>query len=72
MRIQIQACCRNRLYASRNLILYFAVVFVILVWVMTFANTRALLEDFSALEIQLLRFALAWAMLWVWEGGGVD
>ena len=46
-----------------------AVVFVILVWGMTFANTRALLEDFSALEIQFLWFALAWAMLWVWEGG---
>ena len=44
-----------------------AVVFVILVWGMTFANTRALLEDFSALEIQLLRFALAWAVLWVWD-----
>ena len=44
-----------------------AVVFVILVWGMTFANTRALLEDFSALEIQFLRFALAWAVLWVWE-----
>ena len=44
-----------------------AVVFVILVWGMTVANTRALLEDFSALEIQFLRFALAWAVLWVWE-----
>ena len=44
-----------------------AVVFVILVWGMTFANTRALLEEFSALEIQLLRFALAWAVLWVWD-----
>ena len=44
-----------------------AVVFVILVWGMTFANTRALLEDFSALEIQFLRFALAWV-----GGGGVD
>lgn len=33
--------------------------FVILAWGVTFANTRALLRDFSALEIQLLRFALA-------------
>lgn len=46
---------------------YLSVVFVILVWGMTFANTRALLEDFSALEIQLLRFSLAWASLSVWE-----
>lgn len=44
-----------------------AVVFVILIWGMTFVNTRALLEDFSALEIQFLRFALAWAVLWVWD-----
>ena len=37
--------------------------FVILAWGVTFANTRALLRDFSALEIQLLRFALAWLAL---------
>ena len=37
---------------------------VILVWGMTFANTRALLEDFSALEILVGRFALAWGVLW--------
>ena len=29
---------------------------VILVWGMTFANTRALLTDFSALEILVVRF----------------
>ena len=38
--------------------------FVILVWGMTFANTRALLGDFSALEILVVRFALAWVALW--------
>ena len=38
---------------------------VILVWGMTFANTRALLGDFSALEILVGRFALAWAALWL-------
>ena len=43
---------------------------VILVWGMTFANTRALLGDFSALEILVGRFALAWAALWVWEAWG--
>ena len=32
---------------------------VILVWGMTFANTRALLGDFSALEILVGRFGLA-------------
>ena len=41
--------------------------FVILAWGVTFANTRALLRDFSALEIQLLRFALAWLALLVGE-----
>ena len=39
---------------------------VILIWGMTFANTRALLGDFSALEILVVRFALAWAALWGW------
>ena len=33
---------------------------VIHVWGMTFANTRALLGDFSALGILVGRFALAW------------
>ncbi len=36
---------------------------VILAWGVTFVNTRALLQDFSALEIQLLRFGIAWGVL---------
>ena len=40
---------------------------VIFVWGVTFANTRALLADFSALEILVVRFALAWVALWGWE-----
>ena len=40
------------------------VVFTLLVWGVTFVNTRALLSDFSALEIQLLRFTLGYAALW--------
>ena len=40
--------------------------FVILVWGVTFVNTRALLEEFSALEILVGRFALAWVALWGW------
>ena len=35
----------------------------IVVWGVTFASTRVLLEEFSALEINVLRFALAWAAL---------
>lgn len=38
---------------------------VILVWGITFVNTRALLVDFSSLEIQLLRFGIAWVALWM-------
>ena len=38
---------------------------VIAVWGMTFASTRMLLEDFSAIEINIARFALAWAALWL-------
>lgn len=37
---------------------------VVFVWGATFVSTRALLADFSALEILLLRFALAWCALW--------
>lgn len=36
----------------------------ILIWGVTFVNTRALLNQFSALEIQVLRFALAYVVLW--------
>ena len=36
---------------------------VILVWGMTFVNTRALLVDFSSFEILVLRFVLAFATL---------
>ena len=39
----------------------------IVAWGVTFAATRSLLEEFSSLEINLVRFALAWAALWVWE-----
>ena len=38
-------------------------LFVIFVWGITFANTRSLLTDFSALEILVVRFALAWVAL---------
>ena len=38
--------------------------FVIIVWSATFVNTKALLADFSALEILAIRFALAWVALW--------
>jgi len=34
-------------------------VFTVFVWGVTFVNTKALLADFSALEIQVLRFAVA-------------
>ena len=37
-----------------------AAAVAILVWGVTFANTRVLLEGFSALEINILRFGLAW------------
>ena len=38
--------------------------FVVLVWGVTFVNTQALLADFSPLEIQVLRFAVAYVALW--------
>lgn len=42
----------------------FCAVFTILVWGITFVNTRALLVHFSALEIQLLRFVIGYVVLW--------
>ena len=47
---------------------------VIVVWGVTFASTRVLLEDFSSLEIIVLRFLLAWVALWSigrFRGGNV-
>ena len=46
---------------------YLAAAFAIVVWGVTFASTRSLLEEFSALEILVLRFALAWVALWACE-----
>lgn len=43
----------------------FSALIVIHIWGMTFASTRALLFEYSSLEIQVLRFALAWVALWV-------
>ncbi len=40
-----------------------AAVCAILIWGVTFASTRVLLLDFSALEILVLRFAMAWLVL---------
>ena len=44
---------------------YLLAVFSIVVWGVTVVNTRALLGDFSSLEIMVLRFALAWLILWL-------
>lgn len=48
--------------------------FTVFVWGVTFVNTKALLTDFSALEIQVLRFGIATLALWLVEkavGGSV-
>ena len=42
---------------------WIAAAFALIVWGVTFVNTRMLLTEFSALEILLLRFALAWGTL---------
>lgn len=42
---------------------WLAAAFALFVWGVTFASTRALLFDFSALEIMVVRFALAWVVL---------
>lgn len=43
---------------------YLAAAFAIVVWSVTFASTRALLRDFSAFEILIVRFVMAWVALW--------
>ena len=45
---------------------YFAALFAIVVWSVTFTNIRALLTDFSSLEILIVRFSMAWVALWAW------
>lgn len=37
----------------------------ILVWSLTFVNTKALLKSFSALEINFFRFLIAYIVLWI-------
>ena len=51
--------------SPRTMLGWLVTAIVILVWGVTFVNTRALLRDFSALEILVGRFALAWAALWL-------
>ncbi len=45
---------------------YLAALFAIVTWSVTFTNIRALLAEFSSLEILVVRFAMAWAVLWTW------
>lgn len=42
---------------------WLSAVIAIVVWGVTFASTRVLLEEFSALEINIARFGLAWVTL---------
>ncbi len=44
---------------------YLLAAFSILVWAVTFVSTKALLDDFSALEILLYRFVAAYFALWI-------
>ena len=54
---------------NRRIVAGLSAAFALLVWGVTFASTRALLVDFSVLEIMVVRFALAWAVLWRLEAG---
>jgi len=40
-------------------------VLINLIWASTFASTEILLRTFSPFEIQIVRFLIAWAVLWV-------
>ena len=39
-------------------------IITILIWGVTFVNTKVLLNDFNSFEILFLRFAVAYAALW--------
>lgn len=49
-----------------------AFFFVIFVWGGTYATTRVLVQDFSSLEIQYVRFTLAWVALCLFGGRAVS
>lgn len=57
----------DRASAGGQLAGHAAALATILVWGITFISTKVLLEDFTPLEILLLRFLLGWLALWlVW------
>lgn len=62
----IQHVLSNKMTAKFSSIKGFTfATLAILVWGVTFVNTKALLNDFSAFEILVARFAAAYAALWV-------
>ena len=50
---------------QKSLIGFFFAAFSIFVWGITFVCTKSLLQDFSALEILVIRFLFAYVMLWI-------
>ena len=56
----------DTIYTVKTKSAYLAALFAIVTWSVTFTNIRALLTDFSSLEILVVRFAMAWAVLWAW------
>lgn len=60
--VQVRTLCGS---VSNMALGWLSAAFALLVWGVTFASTRALLFDFSAMEIQIIRFALAWFVLLV-------
>ena len=56
----LRAARRKRFWAGLAI-----AVPVLTVWGVTFVSTKALLSDFSSLEILFLRFFVAWLALWI-------
>ena len=50
---------------QKSLTGFFFAAFSIFVWGITFVCTKSLLQDFSALEILVIRFLFAYVMLWI-------
>jgi Permeases of the drug/metabolite transporter (DMT) superfamily len=55
----------NKNPAPRTITGIVLAAFTIFIWGITFVCTKALLKDFSALEILIIRFVLAYGSLWI-------
>lgn len=59
----------NSSFLKNKVFNYFLALLVILIWGITFVSTKYLLRSFSAFEILIIRFSVAYLMLWIMKPG---